>query len=351
VFESLVNEIYDSVSSKLWLMLRDQLGFSRFLQAMRNIYLMGKGEFFQSIIDGILEISNNTPFSAMDVEDDGIVEPIKSSTIHSRKLADAKSAQLYSSLDSTVMRTTAKLLNLDEESLANLLSLRVNNPNVRLDLSVPSEGWRKGPTGAAANVVLTGIAAFENINISPTTSTSSPEIPRSNITSLSLTAFYSRNIMQDAVMSKFFDILRLNSQSTVNSLDPKSTESVISPPSYAVGGLALPDSKYIAKGFSSAISFYCDWSAVISTVSASHPWFSTINADYEDSAAGFASPLNPHKAKKGPPSLMKVSKSLMIGSLALLLHTDKHGPTAVGADDMGISVPGSVAVGVSFYGE
>ena len=49
----LVEDVHNTISSRLWFSLRDTYGFHSFLNVVRNTFLMGKGELFQLILDGI----------------------------------------------------------------------------------------------------------------------------------------------------------------------------------------------------------------------------------------------------------------------------------------------------------
>jgi hypothetical protein len=53
VFEQLVDEIHNTISTKLWTALRDVYGFQSFINIIRNTFLMGKGELMQLVLDGI----------------------------------------------------------------------------------------------------------------------------------------------------------------------------------------------------------------------------------------------------------------------------------------------------------
>ena len=133
LFESLIDDIHDAVSMKLWRLLRDDYGFSRYLLSMRNTFLMGKGEFYQVILDGILE---QTYRPAPDFQ--------KSDHI----------------LHWSVIRGAGKLLGLDDDALAEAFKLHVNSTSIRIiDFSVATNRSGNHHSGQGC-VILAGDAVY-----------------------------------------------------------------------------------------------------------------------------------------------------------------------------------------------
>jgi hypothetical protein len=139
LFESLVNDINSKISAKLWVLLRDNQRFDLCLQTIRSTYLIGRGELFQSIIDGIFRIMDK------DIEED----------------------QKDNILSYEVMKDTAKLLNLDEEIFAEMLVLKINNNNINIKHFLDDDKKNITLTGTAILDASTGrvlIINFENID-------------------------------------------------------------------------------------------------------------------------------------------------------------------------------------------
>jgi hypothetical protein len=101
-----VEKINSNISRTLWELLDVQYGFRKYLLAMRNTYLIGKGELFQNILDGILDL---------------LEDPATPSIQDSDSL-----------LNLNILRNAAKLLNLDEEAFLSAINMRVSVSNIML---------------------------------------------------------------------------------------------------------------------------------------------------------------------------------------------------------------------------
>lgn len=100
-----VDKINQRVSGTLWTLLDVHYGFKNNLLAMRNTYLMGRGELFQNVLDDILNYIGNPMVSAQEPD-----------VVLNRK----------------ILRNTAKLLNLDEVAFTRVMEMRLNSPNLAL---------------------------------------------------------------------------------------------------------------------------------------------------------------------------------------------------------------------------
>ena len=104
LLELAVEDVNDVISNRLWALLRDRLCFVPFLHVIRNTYLLGKGELFQALLDGVLALTYEpTP------------DPLEMDNL----------------LNWRVLRTSSKLVGLiNDDSMAAMLRLRVNSSNV-----------------------------------------------------------------------------------------------------------------------------------------------------------------------------------------------------------------------------
>ena len=97
-----IEKVNAHLSGILWYLLDNYYGFKSYLFAIRNTYLMGKGELFQNILDFILG-QIETPILSMN-----------------------------ETINRVVLRNTAKLLNLDEDAFLSVLEMKVSAPNILL---------------------------------------------------------------------------------------------------------------------------------------------------------------------------------------------------------------------------
>jgi hypothetical protein len=241
LFEALVEDVHSSLSSKLWVLLRDKFGFTNFLLAMRNTFLMGKGEMYQLVLDGVL--------------------------LQTEKAApDSQKADNV--LKWEVVRGAGKMLNLDDDSLAATLSLRVNSSNISIvDFSAKS-----------GTVCIAGGAKYENVNAVPV----GKKRLKRNISlctiveedsAAELSKLWSTHILKKSSDLILGDVTPVKRGNVMN--DPISEKSVtdgkVVKPKYTQGAVWLPDQKYVAKGFLSSATFECGWSAVRERVTLLHP--------------------------------------------------------------------------------
>lgn len=268
--EVLVNDISDTISSKLWGLLRDVYGFKQLCFALRNTYLLGKGEFFQTILDNIL-LHTETPAPG--------------------------TQEINVLLRNNVLKAAAERHDLDDDSLRSLLQMHVNAPSLSIsDFS-------------GDNVALSGTSATLEDN--ETGGVYICTMPKVEIS----TAFEG---LWSAILKR--------SDVQLPSVDS------LSKPFYTKGALWLPDHKFIAKGFSASARLLIDWTSVFVTLSAKHAWIplEKVAATANDSQA-------------------RLKSSLLLGSLAWVIHCDKLGPRVIGEGELGIGIFRSIAVGVSFH--
>ncbi len=188
LLESAVDRVNDAISARLWRLLRDELDFSSHLQLVRNTYLLGKGELFQSVLDGV------------------------EAATHSRLGSVAmSSAEQDSHLNWHILRSTAKLLGLDDETMLRTLRLRADSCSV--DLSDFGTHVHLGSVSCTGGALLATAAT--------TVVESAAELP------------------------SIFTGVALTSASPVAGHD--------------CGAVWLVDRKHVSRGFFLSAEFACDW--------------------------------------------------------------------------------------------
>jgi len=64
LLEAAVDDVNTAISSRLWMLLKDKLGFITFIQMIRNTYLLGKGIKNNSMLSfyHIFQVSFTSPY-------------------------------------------------------------------------------------------------------------------------------------------------------------------------------------------------------------------------------------------------------------------------------------------------
>lgn len=107
LLEKAIELVCHSVSSRLWVLLKDHLGFYEYLHIIRNTYLMGKGELMQCIIDDLHVLSQQTTPALEDIDD---------------------------TLNWRVLRNAGKLVGLqDEDDIHRILQLNVQSHTLTVE--------------------------------------------------------------------------------------------------------------------------------------------------------------------------------------------------------------------------
>ena len=250
-FESLVEDIHSLLSSKLWILLRDQFGFTNFLLSIRNTYLMGKGELYQLILDGVLEQTH-------------------------KPAPDSQKADNVLKWD--IVKGAGKTLNLDDDSLSATLAIRVNISSLTitdfnaLSCTVCTAGGAQYELSKPVPIGKKRINRYvslctiieEDSSAELSKLWSSHVLKKSSDLSLrDLGSRHSGPISQENTPEK-----RNNDN---NNNNDNSMKSGICKAKYTQGAVWLPDQKYVAKGFTVNTVFECDWLAVKNSVTLTHP--------------------------------------------------------------------------------
>jgi hypothetical protein len=229
LFEAVIDSINDTISNRLWLLLKDQFGFIRFLISLRNTYLLGKGELFQAFMDGIL----------------GLID--EGTSVDSK--ADA-------ALHWDVVRSAAKLLNLDDDSLCEVIRLKINNSSISI-VDFSSEEIRL--RGYHRLLEKLSGTRFRGVILGKSNSSFQRETKVNKIAAVLA-----------GVTSKTKESDHQIPFATVN---PAEGTVEAEAPSYFFGCASVEDQKYILKGFTSTILFSCDWTGVTQYLTPNHRWF------------------------------------------------------------------------------
>ena len=364
LFESMIEDVHKTLSGKLWFLLKEKYGFSNFLLSMRNTFLMGKGELYQLILDGILDQTK-------------------------KEIQDADKVDKILKFD--ILKKASKMLNLDDDLLTSTLELRINAANVRIVDFTHNTGI----------ITLSGGAKYEKIekNIPIGKKKSNRKVLLCTIVEedslAELSKLWSKNVLR-----KYSELKHdcSNNKIDINDINLNKYKNE-DKNNYTVGAIWLSGQKYVPKGFTSSCSFEASWSSVRETVTMSHPQFTkgepTVVTDDDDNYNNNISNNNNNsnsnsnrniklmnkndvsilseegsslfvrsdasvltknnetdKSRKQNESrkLEKGAGHLLLGGLSCVVHSDKEGTQVACAGDLGLKFQGSITVGVSFHG-
>jgi hypothetical protein len=260
LFESLVEDIHDSVSTSMWITLRDKFNFFQCLHTMRNVYLLGKGEFFQVLMDEIMVFMSS------------------SKSQDTPTAIQSAAANTDSILNWNVLRGASMKLNLDEEVVVDLIKLRSISPNAIIHDFKSTDN----------PILLVGAVRS-----------------RSNESG--------RHFLRTG-----------ESRDSYPQNSPANDSQELFRPQHSKGAVWIGDEKHIAKGFTFQSVILCGWNSAYSNLTPSCPFFSKLN-----------------------------SNNLLLGSISFICHAGSglNSNLSYGrSSSLGIDIPGSVCMGVSFHG-
>ncbi len=294
IFEALIDDINNTISTKLWSLLRDHHMFANCLQAMRSTYLLGRGELYQCILDGILELTE----SATDISS-------KADTL----------------LNWDVMRSAGKLLGLDDDILSSMLRLHlIANTTILNDFNACSN-----------DIKLLGAAIIKG-DREPSTDDNSKQTQKlvmcaidSNNESSYFTKLWSIKLLKRAAsITTTINTSPVSDNNTALFNGNQQETKQIVKMDYSKGAMWFSDQKYVAKGFTFSTQFS------VTNIFASIEQYLTTHSiwDYVDTVNG--------------------TQSLVLGSLSFSLHNDKHSTNVIAVDTNGSSIPGAMTVGVEY---
>ena len=341
LLERLIDDVHDLVSIQLWEVIRDKYECYRYFHLMRNTFLHGKGEFFQSMLDELLMLVKN---------------PLPSGSHLSNKL-----------LQHTILRRVGRRLNLDFDGEASLgIDLQVISENATINgndfatleqagdvifkgsVVVKSDGDGKRNDGnrnakgkSFMGIDLAGNRALlrQVLRLGGSTIVSSAVLRA---------AHWSRKITNPAVDSDD-DSDALN----INNMEPSTSIAC----EYNLGYVGLSEERYLTKGFHLSTTFSSAWNSV-SSIGPSHSLFQHSMTSSPDIQLGAMSCiLYVGSARKGIEWENSTLSGVGKGSSAVRQAHGNKTPssrTYLMQNDLascGVCVPNALSIGASIYGE
>lgn len=358
LLEAAVEAINDTISNRLWALLRDSYGFLPFLQVIRSTYLLGRGELFQSLLDGVLALTlAPTPAG---LEMDNI-------------------------LNWKVLRTSAKLVGLEnDDSLNELVKLRVNNADVAVrnfalhkpDLQLigaavelsalshdhsssahakPASRTEEVRAGQRTLVELCRPAASSSYEqfqrvwshfLRKKVVTGDSKKRASHTGPASMRTTYTEGNENDDISDLDDDFIDGESRADHRSLRAGDEEEFSQAGQrkrqvlkYCPGAIRFVDQKFVSRGFTLGASFACSWNDLRSQLTSQHPFFKGGDLGAESDSADYAE----GRVTFPPPGCGAAVVAL--GSVACCLRGDRKSSTQGHSSSVG-----TLSIGVKFYG-
>jgi hypothetical protein len=322
LLERLVDDVHDLVSMRLWTVIRDKYQCFRYLHVLRNTFLLGKGEFFQSLLDEVLLLVQSS---------------VPPDTQHANKL-----------LQHTIMRRVGRRLNLDLDPTEDAtlgFQLQVISEN----MVVGSNDF--GPLQNSGEISYCGSAVVMPFKV-PDSNGNGIDLAGNRPSRRQFLRVGASKPVVPAVVRAAQWAQRVGtpnasslSETVSNSLSPFRCD-------YNFGSANLAEERYVTKGFNLSTTFTCAWNSV-SSVGPSHSLL-------QSAETGTVS--------KGDILLGAVSNLLHSGSARKGMDWDGSASSRFVRDHskkppssrtflvqenlscMGLMVPNSLSVGVSFHG-
>jgi hypothetical protein len=377
VLEGLIEDIHAAISAKLWATLRDSFGFHTTLSIVRSTFLMGKGELYQLLLDGITAQTFLPP-------------------------RDARQANLC--LNWKVVRGASAIVGLPDDALSRVFRLRVNSYHMSIHAATAyiqatananhrknhsdSENTSETHVNASelaglgdedvCGVLFGGnatVTAGSNGNGSVGTGSSCvfsmcpvPAVtPESEVEKL----FQDHILHRSKTSSQRQQQMNMNKTSAESVRPSPQVDQMTNKRVYSVGALWLSEPKYLSKGFKLLSHFHCDWAVAATKLHSTHPWLvescSGAFDGEESTIAGDSSVASHPYSMTGSMSVMTnatissqrdnyiktpaARRSLILGCLTCCIHTDRRGTQmgVLGSDVLGIGVANSIVAGAAFH--
>jgi hypothetical protein len=253
-------------------------------------------------------------------------------------------------LNYDVIKGAGKMLSMDENSLLDILKLRVNSSIIHIDDFSLQSG----------SVCLSGSAKY--IEDKKIISIGRKKIIKNVLLCTMVKAdnnteiidLWKTNILKKSSENPKLELENNNKRiENINVFDKL----------YTQGGVWLPDQKYVAKGFIVKSTFECDWTIIKSNVSCTHPLLvdsvpTVIGIPEEEMSMhsmGSISTFNTYRTRVTNDHSAQSKKAgtqkghLLLGGISCVVHTDKQGVRTIGTGDLGTDLLASVCMGVSFH--
>lgn len=343
LLEQTIEMICTLISARLWTLLQHELGFFHHLQLIRNTYLMGKGELFQSILDEVHS-------QAIGYD------------INTRKPMSWSWIDMNHCLNWKILRHASKLINIDEDEMNDLLTLSMDSSNILITQFVLIESmlaivgysqfvYPKNPLFVEEKNGLNGLKPSSK-DISNEAQVYDPiGIELSTpIQSQMDTIYHLLSQDKDRLPLSTMSLGHLwtNNQPSSQSLNPSHSLKPPSLPSprglvYLNSALWIKEMKQVIKGFSFSTQFQPNW-LELKSIEPSDRYF------YEECYQNQI--MNSKKWPMFPTNAIKYESrigDLLLGSYAICLQSDTQGIQTLGKGSLSQDISHGLVFGVSFH--
>lgn len=370
-FEPLILDIHNVLSKRLWEWLKYSMKFIAFLKVLRNVFLLGRGEFFQLILDNIL--------GYIQAIDNNRYSKFHSNKLHQymKKLISRDQADV---ILNDILNQVVKELGFDDESaVTSLLSLHVSTSKFSFNVnssvynsskagqdtastspvstksqSSPSQRYRQQKSLQTYNryqykneIILVGSAAY------PDNSDEASYIYDEDLDGyIVLCMQYDSVINTSATVAEEYHKNANMLEEPVISSDLSSNNEIpdLDRFNYIHGSINLVDRKYVAKGFVSSLGFNINWNDLLTVLS------SKLFISSAESILKYSSPQKRPYSNSAYSSTKTVGIStdgIVLGGISYTLHNDhRFGNQGLGRGLLGTDgFTESINVGVSFHGK
>lgn len=379
LLEKAIELVCHRVSSRLWVLLKDHLGFYEYLHIIRNTYLMGKGELMQCIIDDLHVLSQQTTPALEDIDDtlnwrvlrnagklvglqdEDDIHRIVQLNVHSHTLTVEKfhtddhrfltmagiaqyqyptstsipeeEKRRYIFNPTGLLLCVPKALSLAEHYATlwrekHVVQLHQHGQHYRYpmaaeeDVADTGNPWRfsrhyRGGNGGHGRDGFGGVESRYGYTVHLV----GPR-PSASSTHMMIEANEGDTLLDDAVQGQ--------------------SESIGHPPvmlEYSNAAVWFTDPKYVTKGFDVSVAFRPAWQ-VARSISAEHRVFHSRRAQ--------ETRLWPHLPEAYP---FPRCHDVILGSTSVCVHADGRGLSAVGQGELNRHIQHSLLIGVSFHGK
>lgn len=297
LFEEVVNNIAEAASLRLWRLLQRQLDFYRYLFVCRNVFLLGRGEVVQGLLDELYSLVNRTA---------------------EQKVATKSVEEINHLLGQEVLPKVMKMVGVvqEEEEIARLLLLSVSSHRVVLDHWEDLQRQQVSLVGQAGYV-------YPPLPLKEASSEAKDRVTANF--SLSQKVFHPVGVDLIAVQHvtptevnfhRGLQLLRIQGRDDEEHINNGAEDQ---PVSYLNGGLWLHEMKSVARGFRCKVAFTWPWASL-------QRWLT---------------------AK----TLLRGAKECVLASIAICVHNDPRGGQTIGRGALNEGITSSLSLSATLYGE
>lgn len=359
--ELLINTMYDLISNRLWNFMKESYGFLHYLQIIRNTYLMGKGEFFQNILDDLYLLTFDASYLPAAIN--AATAPVHAATAPPQTPVGTSSSSLEEMdeiLNWKILRNATKLIGLDDDEMIHILTLKIDLNTIVVPkfteqnihyftqtgfaqceypstTSSSSSSSNKGKSRLAENI-------YEPLNILFNTR-SAPKL-----SNLFMKLWQEKNSLQSVYLHNTLNNPWNPLHSTLSSRSSAMKGKLVPEPVYLNGSLWFNDTKFVQKGFYHTINFATSWININRFLTVLHPYFQSQAARNQKNWPRFSASLTESAANKFE-IVDGRQTDLLLGSIATCLQNDPRTVHCNGKGELSRDIHSSIMVGVSFHGK